>query len=321
VLEPVLRKYRHVFNDDEAAEFKGTDLVEHRILTRDARPIRKAPYRVPYALREEMERQVKTMLKKGVIDPRSSPWSAPDILVPKKSLDGCPKYRFCVDYRALNKVTQFDTYLLPIFEETVSTLHCSQYFSVLDCYSGFWQLRLAEEAKMKTALSMPSGHYNFLRLPYGLANSAASFQRLIDLVLRDLVGNECYVFIDDVIVYGISIEEHASRLSHVIELFDRANLQLQPGKCVFAQPQVEYLDYIVSRDGIRASPDKTKAFRNYPTPKNVKEVRLFLGLASFYRRLVPRFAQMATPMSELLRKDAPFVWTERQNLVKSCKKC
>jgi len=312
VLEPVLRKYRHVFHDDESAEFKGTDLVEHRIITGDVRPVRKAQYRVPYALREEMESQVRTMLKKGVIEPSTSPWNSPAILVPKKSTDGRPKYRFCVDYRALNKVTQFDTYPLPIFEETVSTLHGSQYFSVLDCYSGFWQVKLAEEDKMKTAFSVPSGHYNFLRLPYGLANSPASFQRLMDLVLRDLVGNEAYVFIDVVIVYGNTIEEHASRLSHVLERFDRAYLQLQPGKCVFAQPQVEYLGYIVSRDGIRASPDKTKAVKNFPIPKNVKEVRSFLGLASFYRRLVPQFAHIAKPMSELLRKDTPFVWTERQ---------
>jgi len=165
---------------------------------------------------------------------------------------------------------------------------------------------------MKTAFSAPSGHYNFLRLPYGLSNSPASFQQLMDLVLRDLVGNECYVFVDDVIVLGNTIEEHASSLSHVLERFDRANLQLQPGKCVFAQPQVQYLGYIVSRDGIRASPDKTKAVRNFPVPKNVREVRSFLGLTSFYRRLVPKFAHMAKPMSELLRKDAPFVWLERQ---------
>jgi hypothetical protein len=120
------------------------------------------------------------------------------------------------------------------------------------------------------------------------------------------------LFIDDVIVYGNTIEEHVSRLSHVLERCDRANVQLQPGKFVIAQLQLEYLGYIVSREGIRASPDKTKAVRNYPIPKNVKEVRSFLGLVSFYRRLVPRFAQMAKPMSELLRKDAPFVWTERQ---------
>jgi hypothetical protein len=107
-----------------------------------------------------MEVQVRDMLSKGVIEP-SSPWSAPAIFVPKKTLDGRPKYRFCVDFRALNKVPHFDTYPLPIFEETVSTLHGSRYFSVLDCYSGFWQLKLAEEDKLKTAFSVPSGHYQF----------------------------------------------------------------------------------------------------------------------------------------------------------------
>jgi len=114
------------------------------------------------------------------------------------------------------------------------------------------------------------------------------------------------VFINDVIVYGNNIEEHARRLGHFLERFDRANLQLQPGKCVFAQPQVEYRGYIVSRDGIRASPDMTKAVKNFPIPKNVKKVRSFLGLASFYRRLVPQFANIANPMLELLRKDTPF---------------
>ena len=137
VLKPVLRKYRHVFHDDETAEFQGTDLVEYRIINGDTRPIRKAQYRVSYGLREEMEGQVRTMLKKGVIEQSSSPWNSPAILVPKKSTDSRRKYRFYVDYRALNKVTQFDTCPLPIFEETVSTLHDSQYCSVLDCYNGF----------------------------------------------------------------------------------------------------------------------------------------------------------------------------------------
>jgi hypothetical protein len=134
----------------------------------------------------------------------------------------------------------------------------------------------------------------------------------MDIVLRDLVGNECYVFIDDVIVFGKTIEEHASRLEHVLQRHDRANLQLQPSKCVIAKLQVEYLRYIVSRDGIKASPGKTKAVRNYPVPRTNKEIRSFLGLASFYRRLVPKFAQIAKPLTELLRKDTPFLWSERQ---------
>jgi hypothetical protein len=144
VMEPVLSRYSHVFHLDENSPFKGTDLVEHQIVTGDARPIRKAPYGVPFVLRQEMETQVKDMLKKGVIEPSQSPCGAPALLVPNKSLDGKPKYRFCVDLRALNKITTFDNYPLPVFDETVSTLHGSRYFSVIDLYSGFWQIKLAE---------------------------------------------------------------------------------------------------------------------------------------------------------------------------------
>jgi hypothetical protein len=125
-MEPVLRQYRHVFHDESSNHFQGTDLIEHWIITGDAQPIRKAPYRVPFALRDEMERHVREMLRKGVIEPSSSHWADPAILVPKKSADGRPKYRFCVDFRALNKITQFDTYPSPILEETVTTLHGSQ---------------------------------------------------------------------------------------------------------------------------------------------------------------------------------------------------
>jgi hypothetical protein len=124
-------------------DFLGTDLVEHRIETGDAKPIRRPPYRVSYALRKEMETQVNDMFEKGIIEPSSSPWSAAAILVPKRSLDGRPKYRFCVHFRALNKVTQFDAYQLPVFDETISTLHGSKYFTTLDFLSGFWQINIA----------------------------------------------------------------------------------------------------------------------------------------------------------------------------------
>ena len=162
----------------------------------------------------------------------------------------------------------------------------SRYFSVLDCYSGFWQVEIKEEHKERTGFTVPFGHYEFNRLPFGLSNSPANFQRLMDTVLKDLVGDECHVFVDDDVVFWRTAEEHAARLEHVLERFDMANLQLHPQKCAFAQPQVNYLGYVLSQDGISASPDKVKAEKEYPVPKNVKDVRAFLGLASFYRKLV-----------------------------------
>jgi len=311
-IEPVLLKYAHVFHDEESNDFKETKVIEHQIIVGDTAPIRRPPYRTPYALREEMQNQVQKMLDKEVIRPSNSPWSAPAILVPKKSLDGKPKYRFCVDFRALNAVTKFDPYPLPIFEEASAALHGSKYFSVLDCYCGFWQVGIKEDHKELTGFSVPSGHYEFNRLPFGLSNSPANFQRLMDTVLKNLVGTELFVFVDDVVVYSSSAEEHAARLEHVLSRFADANLQLHPDKCAFAQSQVQYLGYVLSENGVSASPEKVTAVRKYPTPKNVRDVRAFLGLSSFYRRLVPRFAELAKPLTMLTRKDREFSWGPSQ---------
>jgi hypothetical protein len=243
-IEPVLVRFANVFHDDETNDFKSTNVVEHRIETAETRSIRRAPYRVPFALKEEMENQLQNMLKKGVIRESSSPWSAPVILVPKRSLDGRPKYRFCVDFRALNTVTKFDSYPLPLFEQTTSTLAGSKYFSVLDCYSGYWQINIREEDKEKTAFTVPSGHYEVNRTGYGLCNSGASFQRLVDVVLKNMTGTECWVFVDDVIIYSRTAEEQAQCKANVLARFERANLQLQSEKCVFSLDHVQYLGHL-----------------------------------------------------------------------------
>jgi len=249
------------------------------------------------------------MLDKGVISPSRSPWSSPVVLVPKISENGVPKYRFCVDFRALNAVTKYDSYPLPRFAETMSTLSGSKYFSVLDCYSGFWKINIHEPHRETIAFSVPSlGHYQFNRLPYGLSNSPANFQRLMDLVLKNLTGTKCSVFIDDVIVY--TAEEHATRLSDVFERFRRANLLLQPEKCVFAKDKVTYVGFELSYRGIEASPDKTKAVQNFPTPQSVKDVRSFLSLASFYRRLVSHFVDIAKVVTQLTKKDKIWDWNQ-----------
>ena len=238
-IEPVLFKYAHVFHDEESNDFKATDLEEHEINLNDPTPVRRPQYRTPFALRGEMKAQIGKMLEKGIIRESCSPWTAPALLVPKRSPDGKPKYRFCVDFRALNAVTKFDSYPLPVFEETTSTLHGSRYFSVLDCFSGFWQVKIKEH-KERTGFTVPSGHFEFNRLPFGLSNSPANFQRLMDLVLKDLIGDELHVLIDDVIIFSKTAEEHAARLEHVLERFDKANLQLNPQKCTIARPQVNY---------------------------------------------------------------------------------
>ena len=281
-------------------------MEEYEIPVGDATPIRRPPYKTPFALRDEIDTQVKKMLRQGVIRESDSPWSAPAILVPKKSLDGKPKYRFCVDFRALNAVTRFNPYPLPAMDEATSILFGSKYFSVLDCFSGFLQVNIKEAHRERTAFCVPLGHYEFTRLPIGLANSPANFQRLMDKVLKNLVGSECYIYLDECVIFSNTAEEHARRLEHVLQKFDQTNLQVHPGKCAIAQPKVKYLGLEISDKGLSATADKVEAIKGYLNPKNARDVRAFIGLASFYRRLVPNFAEIAMPLTALTRKNQEF---------------
>ena len=198
-----------------------------------------------------MQTQVESMPEKHVIRPSNSPWSASAILVPKKSADGTAKYRFCVDFRALNSVTKFDTYPIPVFEEATASLHGSRYFTNLDCQSGFWQVPIREEHRERTGFTVPSGHYEFTRLPFGLLNSSSNFQRLMNIVLRNLIGTHCSIFIDDLIVFSNTAEEHAQRLEDELRRLEEANLQLHPGKCEIAQPEVRYRGCVVTERRLR----------------------------------------------------------------------
>ena len=224
LIEPVLQKYAHVFYDEETNDFNSTDVIEHKIVVTDPTPIRRPQYRTPYELRGEMECQVNDMLQKGEIRKSYSPWSAPAILVPKKILDGKPKFRFSVDFSVLNAVTKFELYPLPRLEDSTSSLFGSKCFFVLDCYSGFWQINISEQHKELTGLTVPSGHYEFNRLPFGLNNSLANFHRLMDIVLKDLGGTDCCIYLDDLILFSKMAEEHAEKLERVLERFERANL-------------------------------------------------------------------------------------------------
>jgi len=176
-IEPIQEKYEHLFHDEEENDFKRTNEMEHQIQVGDIKPIRKPTYRIPYALRQETQNQVQWMLDKNVIRASNAPWSFPAILVPKKTgPDGKPQYKFRVDFRAPNSVTMFDPHPLPLLEEATSAPYGSKSFSVLDCYSGFWQMGIREEHKELTGFRVPSGHDEFNRLPFGISNSPANFQ-------------------------------------------------------------------------------------------------------------------------------------------------
>ena len=230
-LQVLLVSFADVFALD-AAELGTTDLINHSINTGDHPPVRQPPRRIPFALRDTVDGLVEEMLSQGVLVPSTSPWASPVVLVRKK--DGGT--RFCVDYQKLNHVTKQDEFPLPRIDETLDLLAGAKYFTTLDLVSGYWQVPMDSSSQEKTAFTTHCGLYEFRKMPFGLVNVPATFQRLMELVLSGLARNKCHVYLDDVLVFGKSLDEH--NLSGVLTWIRSAGLRLKPRKCDIAKLSV-----------------------------------------------------------------------------------
>ncbi len=215
------------------------------------------------------------MHAQGLIEPSTSPWASPIVLVRKK--DG--GMRFCVDYRRLNLVTKKDSYPLPRIDDTLDQLAGMEWFSTLDLKSGYWQVELEAQDKEKTV----GGLWQFTVMPFGLCNAPATFERLMDRVLASLPPETALVYIDDLLVAGQTFKHQLECLERVFQRLMEANLKLSPGKCHLFRRQVKYLGHIISSSGVSTDPDKVRAVAEWPVPSNVAELKKFLGLCSYYR--------------------------------------
>lgn len=294
-VKALLQKHSNVFSQGEG-DIGCATVVEHQIHLTDDVPIRQRYRRLPPSQYDQVKAHIQQLLETGIVKPSSSPYSSPIVIVQKKGGD----LRLCVDYRLLNAKTRKDAYPLPRIDESLDALTGAKWFSTLDLASGYNQVPVAEVDKAKTAFCTPFGLFEFNRMPLGLCNSPSTFQRLMERIFGDQSFQSLLLYLDDIIIFSTSFDEHLKRLELVFNRLHSNHLKLKPSKCHFFQREVKYLGHVVSASGVATDPDKVKAVAEWKQPATTKELRSFLGFASYYRRFVEGFAKIATPLHRLV---------------------
>ena len=311
---------------------KGSDdigktlLVEMDIDTGDSPPIASKPYTLPLKHYDWVQKEITTLERAGIITKSISPWASPVVIVPKKSAPGEPhQRRMCVDFRRLNKQVPevknmsggkgcISLVPLPKIDELYAKLQGYKVFSTLDLRSGYCHIGLSDSAKPKTAFVVSGmGKFQFNRVPFGLAQAPAYFQRLINEVLTEC--NFAMGYLDDIIIFSKTEEEHLQHLEEIFEWLQKAGLKLKVQKCSFFKKHIQYLGHLISDEGIQPLPEKLESIVKMPVPQNAKQVKQFLGLVGYYRKFVPHFSDIARPLTQLTRKNEGFNWSTE------CDKC
>ena len=294
----------------------------HRIdLVDGAKPIFQQPYRAGPERRKAEEAEIQRMLDAEVIAPSVSEWASPVLLVPKP--DG--SLRFCVDYRRLNSVTKRDSYPMPRMDECIDSLGNACIFSTLDCNSGYWQLPIAKGDQEKTTFTCHAGSYRFLRMPFGLRNAPATFQRAMDIILSGVRWKSCIVYLDDVIIFSKNDDEHLKHLEEVFRLLRDAGVTLRLSKCSFFQSEVKYLGHVIRPGRLAILQKNVEAISRADIPRTKTQMRSFLGMCNIYRRFIQGFARIAHPLSRKTSKDFPETWenlsVEEMRAFETLKRC
>ncbi|WVZ94694.1 LOW QUALITY PROTEIN: hypothetical protein U9M48_040559 [Paspalum notatum var. saurae] len=276
---------------------------DHSIpLISGVKPVNVKPYRYSPTQKDEIECQVTEMLANGIIQPSASPFASPVLLVKKK--DGT--WRFCVDYRQLNTITVKNKYPLPIVDELLVELHGASWFTKLDMRSGYHQIRVVHGDEAKTAFKTHHGHWEFKVMPFGLTNAPATFQAAMNTIFQPLLRKSVLVFVDDILIYSRTLEEHIQHLQQVFQILAEHQFFLKLSKCTFATQSLEYLGHIISAVGVSTDPAKVAAITAWPTPTDIRQLRGFLGLLGYYHKFIRNYGIISRPLTDLLKKN---IWT------------
>lgn len=303
-LAATLAKYDVVFSEPRGVVPRPG--FEHRIhLKEGATPPKSPAYRMTPKMLEEAKRQLAELLDKGHIRPSSSPFAAPILFVAKRDTK---ELRMCVDYRRLNAITKKDAYPIPRIDQLIEVLQGAVCFSKLDLAAAFNQIPVAADDIEKTAFTTRYGQFEFCVLPFGLCNAPATCMRLMQNVLSDYLDKFVVVYLDDILIFSKSEDEHVRHVELVLERLAQQDLRLKRKKCVFGVDSAAYLGHVVSKDGVSMDPSKVQAILDWPEPKNVTELRSFLGLVGYYRKFLVNFGEVTAPLVELTRKDTRWVW-------------
>ena len=299
-LAEVITQYREVFPDVPSK----TNLIEHDVDVGDSAPIKQHPYRVSPIKKKLLDKEVQYMLKNDIIEESQSNWSSPCILVPKH--DG--GFRFCTDFRKVNDKTKSDSFPIPRIADCIDQIGNAKFVSTFDMLKGYWQVPLTQRAREISAFVTPSGLYQYKVMPFGMKNAPATFQRMVNKLVRDIDG--CEGYIDDVVIFSDNWSDHIRQIERFFQIMREAKLTINLMKSEFGKATVKYLGHIVGQGQVRPLDAKIQTIVKYPIPTSRKELARFLGMAGYYRNFCLNFSQIAAPLTNLLSKKVKFVWTD-----------
>lgn len=287
----------------EGDRLTHTHEIQHEIITTLNKPVYAKMYRYPQIHETEIKRQINEMLEQGVIKESNSPYNSPLWIVPKKiDNSGKRKWRIVIDYRKLNEITENDKFPMPNIESILEKIGRAQYFTTLDLAKGFHQVLIKKEDRRKTAFSTPLGHYEFVRMPFGLKNAPATFQRLINSVLREYINKICVVYLDDILIFSTNIQEHKENIQKIFNKLKEHNLKIQIDKCKFFAKTTEFLGHTLTKEGIKPNMTKIENIQKLKIPETQRQIKSFLGITGYYRKFIKDYAKVAHGMTKYLKK-------------------